>query len=93
MKVEVIGSGSIFSSQNSASYLVDDKILIDIPNGDCKALKRMKKDISTQTGQTVRMIRSSHSLITRLSRDLKRTVFFIPKILTWLCTKRSRKKG
>ena len=45
MKLEVVGSGSIFSSQNSASYLVDDKILIDIPNGGCKALKRMKKDI------------------------------------------------
>ena len=45
MKVEFIGSGSIFTSVNSASYLINDKILVDIPNGCCKALKRMGKDI------------------------------------------------
>ncbi len=45
MKIEFIGSGSIFASFNSASYLINDKILIDIPNGCCKALKRMGKDI------------------------------------------------
>lgn len=45
MKVEFIGSGSIFTSVNSASYLINDKILVDIPNGCCKALKKMGKDI------------------------------------------------
>lgn len=41
MKLKIIGSGNIFSKQNSASYLIDDKILIDVPNGTCKTLKNM----------------------------------------------------
>ena len=41
MKLKVIGSGNIFSKQNSASYLIDDKILIDVPNGTCKTLKNI----------------------------------------------------
>ena len=45
MKVEFIGTGSIFATSNSASYLINDKILVDIPNGCCKALKRMNKDV------------------------------------------------
>lgn len=38
MKIKIIGSGSIWSKCNSACYLIDDKILVDIPNGICKAL-------------------------------------------------------
>lgn len=45
MKVEFVGTGSVFASFNSASYLINDKILVDIPNGCCKALKRMNKDV------------------------------------------------
>ena len=45
MKIDVIGSGAIFTKYNSASYLIDDKILFDIPNGTCKKLMSMKKDI------------------------------------------------
>jgi len=41
VKLKVIGSGNIFSKQNSASYLIDDKILIDVPNGTCKTLKNI----------------------------------------------------
>ena len=41
MKLKILGSGNIFSKYNSASYLVDDKILIDIPNGTCKTLKNI----------------------------------------------------
>lgn len=41
MKLKVIGSGNIFSKWNSASYLIDDKILIDVPNGTCKILKNI----------------------------------------------------
>jgi len=36
MKLKVIGSGNLYSSSNSASYLIDNKILIDVPNGICK---------------------------------------------------------
>ena len=39
-KIQVIGSGSMWSNFNSACYLVDDTILIDIPNGTCKSLIR-----------------------------------------------------
>ena len=45
MKIDVIGSGAIFTKYNSASYLIDDKILFDIPNGTCKKLMSMKKDV------------------------------------------------
>lgn len=41
MKLKILGSGNIFSKYNSASYLVDDKMLIDVPNGTCKILKNM----------------------------------------------------
>ena len=45
MKIDVIGSGAIFTKYNSASYLIDDKILLDVPNGTCKKLMSMKKDV------------------------------------------------
>ena len=41
MKLKIIGSGNIYSKYNSASYLIDDKILIDVPNGTCKILKNV----------------------------------------------------
>lgn len=42
MKLKILGSGSIFSKDNSASCLIDNKILIDVPNGTCKTLKRIE---------------------------------------------------
>jgi ribonuclease BN (tRNA processing enzyme) len=41
MKVRVIGSGSMWNYHNSASYLIDDEIIVDFPNGMCKYLFRM----------------------------------------------------
>lgn len=41
MDIKIIGSSGIWSKENSACYLIDNKILIDIPNGTCKELKRM----------------------------------------------------
>lgn len=41
MRLKIIGSGNIYSKWNSASYLIDDKILIDVPNGTCKILKNI----------------------------------------------------
>ena len=40
MKVTVIGSGSIWTKCNSASYLIDEDIMMDFPNGACKYLYR-----------------------------------------------------
>lgn len=41
MKLKILGSGSIYSKDNSASCLIDNKILIDVPNVTCKTLKRI----------------------------------------------------
>ena len=38
MKLQIIGSGGMWYKENSASYLIDDHILIDMPNGSCKNL-------------------------------------------------------
>ena len=40
MKIRMIGTGSMISSDNPASYLIDNKIMIDMPNGIVKALKK-----------------------------------------------------
>ena len=45
MKINVVGSGSIGSEYMSASYVIDDYILIDVPNGIIKYLKRLGFDI------------------------------------------------
>ncbi|MDO4282293.1 MAG: ribonuclease Z [Clostridia bacterium] len=41
MKIELIGTGSIFSESNSACTLINDKVLVDIPNGACKGLLKL----------------------------------------------------
>ena len=41
MKIKVIGSGSMWNKYNSACYLIDDKIMVDFPNGACKYLYRL----------------------------------------------------
>ena len=40
MKVKIIGTGSMWTKNNSACYLIDDDIMIDFPNGACKYLYR-----------------------------------------------------
>ena len=59
MKIKVIGSGSMWTSYNSASYMIDDNILVDIPNGMCKNLFKL--------GINPRMI--EHVLITHFHGD------------------------
>ena len=46
MKLKFLGTGSISNKDNSASYLIDDKILIDMPGGNYKNMLRM--DINFQ---------------------------------------------
>lgn len=38
MKIKVIGSGDMWTPYNSAAYLIDEDILVDMPNGTCKNL-------------------------------------------------------
>lgn len=45
MKVQFIGTGSIKSFSNSASILINDHILFDVPNGNLKAMLRQGVDI------------------------------------------------
>lgn len=59
MKIKVIGSGDMWTINNSASYLIDNKLLIDIPNGTCKELKRNK----------INPMNIDHVLITHLHGD------------------------
>lgn len=44
MKVRVVGSENIFSEFNSASYLIDEDILIDCPNGSWKQVRNLNKE-------------------------------------------------
>lgn len=45
MKINIVGSGSIGSEYMSASYVIDNHILIDVPNGIIKYLKKLGYDI------------------------------------------------
>lgn len=45
MKVNIVGSGSISSSFMSASSIIDDHILVDVPMGIIKCLKYLRYDI------------------------------------------------
>lgn len=39
MKIKMVGTGSMISKRNPASYMINDKIMIDLPNGIVKILK------------------------------------------------------
>lgn len=41
MNVKFIGTGAMWTKYNSASYLINDSIILDIPNGTCKELRRL----------------------------------------------------
>lgn len=45
MKIQIIGTGCISSINNSASVLINDHILFDMPNGNLKAMMRQNIDI------------------------------------------------
>jgi len=59
MKIYTIGSGNMYSINNSASYLINDSILLDIPNGTCKELKR----------KNINIMDINHVIITHLHAD------------------------
>jgi len=41
MKIQVVGTGSIWNKYNSACYLINNNIMVDFPNGACKYLYRL----------------------------------------------------
>ena len=40
MKIKMVGTGSMITKRNPACYLINDKIMIDLPNGIVKVLKK-----------------------------------------------------
>lgn len=45
MKIQLIGTGAIGSIRNSASVLINDHMLFDVPNGCLKAMLRQNVDV------------------------------------------------
>lgn len=45
MKAKLIGTGAIQSKRNSVCTLIDNKILVDVPNGITKSLMNMEEDV------------------------------------------------
>ena len=45
MKIKLIGTGSIGAKRISASTLIDEQILVDMPNGIVKSLKKLGCDV------------------------------------------------
>lgn len=45
MKIQVIGTGTIPTTRNGASVLINDHILFDVPNGNLKAMIKQNIDI------------------------------------------------
>lgn len=60
MNIKMIGSGSIMSEQNSPSYLIDNSILVDVPNGTNKAIKRLKYDITNLKAVLITHFHADH---------------------------------
>lgn len=79
MKTTLVGTGAIHSPNNSASVLIDDKILIDVPNVSEKNLMRLGKKI-----QDIELI-----LITHLHAD---HYFDLPFIFAYNKVVESQKK-
>ena len=45
MKVKLIGTGSIYTKYNSASTLINNNLLVDVPNGCLKQMLKMDIDV------------------------------------------------
>ena len=78
MKIKFVGTGDIWNKSNSACYLIDDVILLDMPNGAMKAMSK----------QNVNIKKIKHVLITHFHGD---HYFDVPFYL--LMQKNLKKKG
>jgi ribonuclease BN (tRNA processing enzyme) len=83
MKIKIIGSGSIWSKCNSACYLIDDKILVDIPNGICKALLNQGINFRNIANVLITHFHGDHYfdvpfyLLSKLKSDDKKVNFYL----------------
>lgn len=46
MKITLIGTGSMYTKYNSASTLINDDLLVDLPNGTTKQLLKQGFDLT-----------------------------------------------
>ena len=60
MKIELVGTGSIWSTSNSACTIINDKILVDIPNGICKALLKSGHNLQDIDGCIITHLHGDH---------------------------------
>lgn len=60
MKLRIIGTGSMSSISNSASYLIDDMIAVDMPNGFCKNVKKIGIEIENINNVLVTHFHGDH---------------------------------
>ena len=91
MKIKIIGSGSIWSKCNSACYLIDDKILVDIPNGICKALLNQGINFRNIANVLITHFHGDHYfdvpfyLLSKLKSDDKKVNFYLSVVDSQRC--------
>ena len=85
MKILTIGSGDMYSINNSASYLIDDGILLDIPNGTCRELKRKNIDTVDINHVIITHLHADHFfdlpfyLLNRSNKNIKNSIIYCNK--------------
>lgn len=63
MEINIIGSGSIGATDMSASTLIDKKILIDVPNGIVKHIKKLGYNTGEIESILITHLHGDHFLI------------------------------
>lgn len=82
MKIKLIGTGAMYTAYNSACTLIDNKIIVDMPNGTIKQL--LKENINVGLIDII--------LITHMHGDHTADIpFFLKYIFNYLKTKKNIK--
>lgn len=82
MKIKLVGTGAMYTAYNSACTLIDNKIIVDMPNGTIKQL--LKEDINVGLIDII--------LITHMHGDHTADIpFFLKYIFNYLKTKKNIK--
>ena len=82
MKIKLVGTGAMYTAYNSACTLIDNKIIVDMPNGTIKQL--LKENINVGLIDII--------LITHMHGDHTADIpFFLKYIFNYLKTKKNIK--
>ena len=91
MKVLIIGTGSMYNEYNSASFLVDNDIAIDMPNGMCKYMFRCGEEPSSVNHVLITHFHGDHYfdvpfyLVRKSKSNNKRARFYLSKDVIKKC--------